>query len=267
MSETLLLPPSRNWALFGTVSDGSPSAIDPDHQLSWLVDGRVGFPLRLTGGSGVIQITNPSGEVNLVAICHHLLPAGLSVALSGDVSDTITIPPYGANGVPYNAYQILNGGSPGVGSPADIDTLILTISQGSPSDDIVIGEVFAGSPIVLDPSLKRDTARFDARRYLNARTGNDLSGIPPYSEGARARTITGSQYYDGATVQLLLDAFDSQDAYAYPVPCLLILDSDDPTDARVVTMEEPVISEPGPDGSDVEFLVELTFTEFPRTRW
>lgn len=266
MSDTLLLPPNRNWALFATVSEGSPAAADPDHDLSWLVDGRPGFPLRLNDGSGVITVTKTAGPVNLVALTHHLLPAGLSVGLSGDVTDSLIVPAYPSNQVPYNAWKLLNGGSPGLGSPADVDTLILTISQGSPADDILIGELFAGEPIVLDPSLKRDSTRFGVRRYLNG-SRNDLSGIPPYSERARSRQVSGSQYYDEATVAALIDAFDSQDAYAYPVPCLLILDSDDPTDARVVSMEEPVVTPPGPSGSEVEFLVELTFNEFPRTRW
>jgi hypothetical protein len=265
VSETLLLAPNRNWALFAAVSDGSPTAADPDHELAWATDGRPGFPLRLNSGSGVITLTKTAGEVDLVALGHHLLPEALSVAISGDVSGSIVIPDYPSNGVPYNAWTRI-GGSP-LGSPAEVDTLILTISQGSPADDIVIGEVFAGVPLVLDPSLKRDTTRFGVRRYMNARSGNELSGVPPYSERARSRPITGSQYYDEAMVQALLDAFDSQDAYAYPVPCLLILDSDDPTDARVVTMEEPVITPPGPSGSEVEFLVELTFNEVPRTRW
>lgn len=265
MSETLLLPPNRNWALFADVSDGSPTAGDPDYELAWLTDGRPGFPLRLNAGSGVLTLTKAAAEVDIVAICHHLLPAALSVAIGGDVSGAIIIPDYPANAVPYNAWTRI-GGSP-LGSPAEVDTLTLTISQGSPSDDIVIGEVFAGVPIVLNPSLKRDTTRFGVRRYLNAKSGNELSGIPPYSDGARSRPLSGSQYYDEATVQALLDAFDSQDAYAYPVPCLLILDSDDETDARVVTMEEPVITPPGPSGSEVEFLVELTFNEVPRTRW
>lgn len=263
MSETLLIPPSRNWALFGAVSDGSPTAGDPDHELAWLTDGRPGFPLRLVGGDGAIQITNAPGEVDVVAICHHLLPAGLSVALSGDLSDTIVIPAYPTNCVPYNAWKRVTPGS-----PPEIDTLILTISQGSPADDVVIGEVIAGAALVLDPSLKRDTStRLGVRRYLNARSGNELSGIPPYSDRARARPVSGSQYYNEAMVQALVAAFDSQDAYAYPVPCLLILDSDDPTDARLVSMEEPVITPPGPAGGEGEFLVELTFNEFPRTRW
>lgn len=263
MSETLLIPPNRNWALFGTVTETSAADTDSDHDLAWLVDARPGFPLRLNGPDGVIRITNPTGDVDIVAICHHLLPAGLSVPISGDLTGSLVIPAYPSNSVPYNAWTRVSA----EGSPSAIDTLILTIAQGSPADDVLIGEVIAGSAIVLDPSLKRDTTRLGVRRYLNARGGNDLSGIPPYSERARSRPVSGSQYYDEATVAALVDAFDSQDAYAYPVPCLLILDSDDPTDARLVTMEEPIITPPGPSGSAVEFLVELTFNEFPRTRW
>lgn len=264
MSETLLIPPNRQWSLFGSVSVTAPVVSDDDHELAWLTDGRPGWALRLVGGDGEIHVTNPPGDVDVVAICNHLLPGGLSIPVSGDLSDTLVIPEYPSNGVPYNAWKRVSA----VGSPSAIDNLILNISQGSPADDVVIGSLIAGSALVLDPSLKRDTStRLGVRRYLNPRTGNELSGIPPYSERARSRPLSGSNYYSEAMVEALLDAFDSQDAYAYPVPCLLILDSDDPTDARLVTMEEPVVTPPGPSGMDSEFLVELTFNEFPRTRW
>lgn len=257
MSQTLYIPPSLNWALFAVVSGITP---DDDYELDWLTDGRPGFPLRVASGGGAINLAKAAGEVNVVAICHHLLDAGLSVALSGDIADSIVIPAYPPNGVPLNAWKLVTAGS-----PTEVDSLTLTISGNS--TDIVIGEVVAGFALVLDPSLKLDSARFGVRRYLNAPSGNELSGIPSYSEGARSRTLTGSGYYDAATLQDILDWFDSQDAYPYPVPSLLIPDSDDDTDARLVTLAEPSYTRVGPIGSEVEYLVDLTFNEYPRTRW
>lgn len=258
MSETLYVRPDKNWALFGNVSTGG--ATDPDHQLSWLVDGRPGFPLRITGGTAAIQITKAAAGVNVVAICHHLLDPLLSVALSGDITDALIIPAYPPNGVPYNAWKRVSAGS-----PPSVNDLTLTITGNS--GDILIGEVIAGEALVLDPSLQIESARFGVRRYLGASSGNELSGIPPYSEGARSRPLSGSQHYDTATLQAILDWFDSQDAYPYPVPSLLMVDSDDPNDARLVTLQEPRYSQVGPEGSDVQWLVELEFTEYPRTRW
>jgi len=264
MSETLYIRPDKNWALFGTVSDGSPSDGDPDHELSWLVDGRPGFPLRLTGGTAQIVITNPLGAVNLVAICHHLLTAGLSVGITGDVVGTIQIPAYPVNGVPFNAWDTVSPGSP-QGSPEGVDRLTITITGNT--GDIVIGELVAGDALALDPSLRIDTAAFGLRSFVNG-VQNPLSGIPPYSDRAEARTIRGSQYYPQATLDAILEWYRAQDAYPYPVPSLLIVDSDDATDARLVTFaSEPRWTRVGPEGSDVEFLVEVDFLEYPRTRW
>jgi hypothetical protein len=256
MARTLYVRPDKNWALFGVVS---ASGVDPDHLVSWLVDGRHGFPIRFTSGSATITVTNPIGTVNLVAICHHLLDAGLSVSLSGDVSNTIVIPAYPPNSVPFNAFKEVVP----VGSPASVDTLILTISGNS--TDVLIGELIAGEALALDPSLLIDTAQFGVRAYVD-RADSPLSGIPPYSERARSRLLSGSQYYDATQLQAILDWFDSQDAFAFPVPSLLIPDSDDPTDARLVTLAEPRYQQVA-TGSAPLFLVELEFVEYPRTRW
>lgn len=270
MSETLYIRPDKNWALFGTVSDGSPTDGDPDHELSWLVDGRPGFPLRLNSSTNAISIQNPDGgiDINLVAICHHLLDAGLTVTISGGAFGTIQIPAYPVNGVPFNAWDTVSAGSPAPppGSPDSIVTLTITITGNT--GDIVIGELIAGEALALEPSLRIDTANFGLRTFVNGPSQNALSGIPPYSERAEARAIRGSQYYSQAMLDAILDWYRAQDAFPYPVPSLLILDSDDATDARLVTFaSEPRWTRAGPEGSEIEFLVEVDFNEYPRTRW
>lgn len=266
MSQTLFVRPDRNGALFGTVS--GPTS-DPDHELSWLVDGRHGFPLRVAGGSAAIQIAfGSSAPLTVVAICHHLLDAGLVIPITGDVTGSLTIPDYPPNGVPLNAWGIVSGSSP-------MNDFTLTIAGNS--GDVVIGEVVAGDADVLEPSLRLDSAQFGVRRYLNSGQP-ELSGIPPYSERARSRTLRGSQFYDAEQLQDILDWFDSQDGFPYPVPSLLIPDSDDPTDARLVTLLEPrwtqVVAGADPRfaGSPATtdqplYLVELEFLEYPRGRW
>lgn len=267
MSQTLYVRPDRNFALFGTVTTGE--TVDPDHELSWLVDGRHGFPLRINNSTAAIQIANTLDvNVTLVAICHHLLDAGLVVTVTGDLAGTVTIPTYPPNGVPLNGWAIVTP-TPPVGD--------FTITITGNSQDIVIGEVVAGQADALTPSLLIDLTSFGVRRYLNGGQP-ELSGIPPYSERARSRTLRGSQYYNTTQLQAILDWFDSQDAYAYPVPTLLIPDSDDPSDARLVTLLEPRYTQivtgldPRFQGSpftldDPLFLVELEFLEYPRTRW
>lgn len=256
MSQTLYIRPDLNWAFGKTVTQANG---DPDHELSWLVDGRVGFPLRLTVGTGVITISGTAGAVNLVAVCHHLLDAALHVVLGGDLAGSIIIPDYPENGVPFNAWILTD-----VGSPDTVDSITLSITGNS--TDILIGEVFAGQALALEPSLKLDDAQFSIQSFRNS-TGTPLSGIPPYTEGAEARPVSGSQYYPQAGLDAILAWWRSQDASAYLLPSLLILDSDDDTDARVVTLQNVSWSRVGPVGSDTEYLVRIDFLEYPRTRW
>lgn len=267
MSQTLYIPSHKNWGLFGGVSDGSPSAGDSDHELSWLTDGRPGFPLRLIGGTGTIAVTPPAPTspatvpaVTLIALCNHLLDAGLVVGVSGDVSGTITVPAYPRNGVPFNAWNMVEVASP----PVDVANVILAITGNS--DDIVIGEVVIGEALALEDSLRLEDVSASVRRFLNTQN-NPLSGIPPYSERAESRLISGSQYYDQTDLDAILDWFRSEDASPYQVPSLLIPNSDDPTDARLVTFAaEPTWTQLRA-GDDPLYLVQLTFNEFPRTRW
>lgn len=251
MGQTLYVPPHKNWALFSTVT---AAGVDPDYSKEWLVDGRPGFPCRFTTGAATILLAKAAAQVNLVAVCHHLLDAALSIAISGDLSGAVVIPAYPPNGVPMNAYKEF--------TPAAVNDLTLTMSGNS--SGVLIGEIIAGEALILDPSLRIEGSSFGHRRYVDE-SDVALSGIPPYSDGARARLLQGSQVYSAAQYQLILDWFDAQDAYAYPVPSLLIPDSDDPSDARLVTLLPPTASQVQADPD--RYLVELSFTEYPRTRW
>lgn len=263
MSRTLYIRPDKIWSLFGSVAAANG---DPDHELDWLTDGRHGFPLRLNSGTETITITNAQGEVNVVAICHHLLDGGLAVVLGGDVSGAIEIPAYPENGVPFNGWTEVTAGS-----PTEVDTLTLAITGNS--DDIVIGEVVAGAADELDPSLKIDDTQFSIQRFLNTPSGNPLSGIPPYSERAEARNVTGSGLYDQDGLDAILAWHRAQDAFPYPVPSLLILDSDDPTDARLVTIQDVTWRVEVPRDDSVSpprtalYLVQIAFLEYTRGRW
>lgn len=259
MSEFLYLPPYRQWSLFGTVTvDGSPGVLDAGHEASWLVDGREKFPLRLTTPDGAFEVANPPGEVGVVAFCHHLLAGGVTVDLSGDVSGQIVVPDWPRNGVPYNAWTRL-------ADFTNVSSLIATIN-GSPANDsdVVIGELLAGAPLVWEHPIRLQGSRFRERQFVGSRV-SELSGIPPYSDRARARPFAGSQYYSQAELDEILDWFDSQDGYAYPIPSLIIPDSDNPNDARLVILSEPTYEQIVADPP--LYLVQLEFTELPRTRW
>lgn len=255
MSSFLYLPPYTRWDLFGTVS---ASNVDPDHDVSWLTDAREKWPLRLTTANGAATITNPSGRVNLFAVTHHLLDAGATVTASGGITGSLVIPSYPRNGVPLNKAAL-------IALVTGVTTVTLTVT-GNASDDFLIGETFIGESLTLDPAPRIADTRFGERHYVADRP-NPISGIPPYSDRARSRPLAGSQYYPTATRDLILEWWDSQDASPYPLPSLIIPDSDNLSDVRVVLLGEPTYQQVGPEGSDVQWLVDLTFDELPRTRW
>lgn len=254
MSEFLYVPPYLRWDLFGVVS---ASNVDTDSDAQNLVDGKEKWPLRLTTNNGTITITNTAGTVSLVAVTHHLLSAGATVTFGGDISGSLTMPSYPRNGVPLNKAALITA-VPGVTS---VD---LTIAGNG--SDLLIGETVIGEYLTLDPPIRIAGSQFREPHYGNDRS-NPLSGIPPYSDRARSRPLVGSQYYSTVMRDLILEWWDSQDAYAYPVPSLIIPDSDDLSDVRLVMLAEPTYTQVGPEDSDVQWLVNLEFTELPRTRW
>lgn len=266
MSRTLYLPPYKNWALFAEVTGVSP---DTDHELAWLTDGRPGFPLRVAAGDGTIQLAQAAGPVTHVAICHHLLDEGLGVTVGGDTSGEIVIPAYGRNGIPFHAYAAMDLASP----PTPDSVAALTLAISGNYNDILIGEVFAGEMLELDPSFRLDDLQFSIERFVNNPSGSRLSAIPPYSDRAEARDLSGSIYCSslqdlGPRLEAVLDWWRSEDAYAYPVPSLLITNDEDPTSARVVTFAgKPTWREVEVAGEDPYYLIQLAFTEVPRTRW
>ena len=255
MSQFLYLPPYRQTTLFASVS---VSDVDSDSAAAYLVDGREKFPLRLTTDNGVITITQTAGDIGLVVVAHHLLKAGSTVTFGGGITGAVTIPTLPRNGVPLNVADILSAVVTGVTS--------FTATVAGNDTDLLIGELIAGNPLVLDPPIRIQGSQFGERHYGNDRA-TPLSGIPPYSDRARSRPLGGTQFYSQTQLDLILAWWDSQDGYAYPIPSVIIPDSDDLNDVRLVMLSEPTYSQTGPDGSETQYLVDLEFTELPRTRW
>jgi hypothetical protein len=258
-TRTLYLRPDKNWSFGATVSG---SASDTDHDLQWLVDGRPGFPLRLQTGTATLELAKAAGLVTLVAIGHHLLDAELTVTVGGDVAGEIEIPAYGLNGVPFNAWGLVADDE----SEPIVETLTIDIAGNS--TDILIGELMAGDYDVLDPSFRLDDLQFEIERFFNTPSGNVLSGIPPYSERAEARPLSGSLYATVAQLAEILDWWRSEDAFAYPVPSFLVTNDEDPTSGRFVRFaNKPTWKEIEVAGPDPYYIVQLDFLEYPRTRW
>lgn len=255
MGDFLYVPPYRMWSLFGSVT---AATIDPDHDADNLVDGIPGRPMRLTGANGTFSIANTAGNAGIVAICHHLLDEGSVVTLGDDLTGvSLTVPSLPRNGVPLNFAELID-------PVVSVDLVSFTVS-GNGEDD-VIGEIVIGNPLTLDPAPRITGSSYRERHYVDGRS-SELAAHPGYSDRAKARPFHASLFCSQAGLDALFEWFDSQDGEAYPVPSLIVPDSDDLTDVRLVFLSEPEYTVNGPEDSDTRWLVDLDFTEVPRTRW
>src|SRR5262245_24463889 len=126
--------PSKMFALFSTSVTGTVDATyDPD----WLVDGRTDWPVRRTGSSISLAIAGSAQDVNVLCVGHHNIRPAATVSITGDITDTITIPTWPSNNIPLNGYKILGGTTSGV------DALTLAVT-GQTESACIIGEFCAG---------------------------------------------------------------------------------------------------------------------------
>lgn len=254
MGDFLYVPPYRQRSLFGTVT---AATIDSDHEAGALVDGIPGVPMRLTAPNGSFSIAQTAASVGIIAVCHHLLDAGSVVTLGGDLSGTLTAPALPRNGVPLNFARLQT-------PEVTCDNVTFAIS-GNGVDDL-IGELILGAPLVLDPAPRIVGSQFRERSYVGPRA-SELAAHPGYSDRAKSRPFSASLFCSQDGLDDLFEWFDGQDGNAYQVPSLIVPDDDDLTDVRLVFLSEPQYVVNGPEGSDTRWLVDLEFTEVPRTRW
>lgn len=237
--------------MFGLNSDDVTGTVDDTYEATNLVDGRPSFPVRRTGGVGLWTVNGDAAEVGLVCIGHHMLDAGLVVNITGSVTTTVTIPAYGANGIPLNGVRILGAAVTGV--------ISLTVSVAGNSGPVIIGELCAGKVRTLPRTLARDT-RFTHRDFRTMRAG-DMAWIPPYDKGIYNRVWSGSGLFTTTQKDEAQAWFESQRSGSKPS---LIVPDTAVNDAWFVQFTGFDVT-PLPGGQ--LWRVGLTFEEYPRSRW
>lgn len=243
--------PDENWAYGGVVSGAVADTYLPD----WLVDGLPGRPVRSASGSppGALSLTivNAAGPVSLIVIGHHNLI--VPVTIGGDVTATITPaatrPP---NGIPLNPFAIVD---PSV----NVDTLTVTTSGNDVPD--VIGELAAGVLREMTP-VRIENASVTIDDFATAARGVAFS-VLPYDRGLTRRVLTGQQYYEGDDLADLQAWWEAQRASSRPS---ILIPDPDVNDAWFVNFQGFTYQPVGPKSRDL-YLVQFTFTEYPRGRW
>lgn len=256
MSNMLYVRPDEWWTRGTTVT----GTIDSDYQLSWLVDGRVGYPVRSTDDGLSLNIAGSSGSVGIVVVGNHNLV--VPVTISGDVSATVTPastrPP---NGIQLNPYALIDPVETGVTS-VDVDVT-------SNDETVIIGEVVLAQVRELIP-VKIDDNQFSQFDFSREQAG-EFKSVPPYDFGLEGRRLTGSQYYTTAQRDDIIAWFQSQRSGTWPS---IIIPDPDVNDAWFVkfvglTYKQilPVSSSGSPAVSEALWLVNFDFVEYPRSRW
>lgn len=226
--------------------DAATGPADATYEASWLVDGRTSYPVRFTDDDGAWVITGTAQEVGIMAICHHLLDAALVVAISGDITDTITIPAYGANGIPFNAYEIIT-------PVAGVDSITLTVTNNT-GPAIIIGEFIAGKARTLPGTLNPHTSF--RRNNFRASRPLDRAWIAPYDKGMVAEEWRGTLLLTSAQRLELLAWEESQRSGT--LPSLVVINSLALCGFLEVGNQIPI---------GQLWKIDIVFVELPRTRW
>lgn len=255
MSDTLAFMRPPFWTANAAVTT---SGVSPTFLASWLCDTRPNRPTRWTGTSFSATIANPLGDVDVVVLGNHNLPAGSVVTLGGDLSGTITVPTWPKNGIPLNPFALVGG------SPAGVNSI--TVSASGLPAGIIIGEVAAGALETIGlPLLSSVTFK---HRHKNIKPQSDISSVLGYNKGIASRPFVGTYLLDDAQMTSVVDWFESTDGDT--LPSVIIIDPD-VNDARFVDFAEleykPVVSQQTSNASERLWTATLTFSEYERHRW
>lgn len=236
----LFVRPDR---VFGTSVSGT---VDSTYQAAWLVDGRPSYPVRRTGANAEFVITGTATDVNFLALGYHSLDAALSVAISGDITNSLTIPAYGSNSIPVNAYKSIT-------LVSGVDSLTLTVT-GNTGAAVIIGEFAAGTASTLPGTLSRHTGF--RRQTFSAQRPIDRAWIPAYDKGLEGDEWTGTLLLTSAQRDTLLAWEQSQKSRTRP--SIVVINSAAMWGFIEVGNQIPVGS---------LWKIDVRFVEIPRTRW
>jgi hypothetical protein len=170
---------------------------DPDYLAANLADRVVAIPAQLTTTTGAWKLAYGAAQrIDVVALPHHNLTAGLNVRFQGNATDSwgsptldaaITIPAYRGDGFPGGAWKDLTGVTGYTTAGFQYWRLVIVGVNAAP---VKIGELIALSlKRTLNPNISWGAARKDERPIIENVTDYLVSTI--YDLGVTRRTIAG----------------------------------------------------------------------------
>lgn len=236
----------------GTLASVSSSGVDTDYSVQSLCYGWPGTPVRWTSGAASGTITLPAAAtISMVVVSHHKLDAAKAVTFSSGITAVVTTPATTPpDGIPLNPFTTI--------TPAAGVTAFNFAITGN-STDVIIGEIIAGAYRSLTLPLAKDDQRGleDFSRQWNVAQ----SAVAPYRSGLASRAPWRGRYMLTSAERDLVDAwFLSQCEGTRPS---VVVPDPSVNEAIVGFLQKPSYSVAGPR----HWNVELTFVEFPRSRW
>lgn len=215
--------PSDN--LISTASVITPSTEATGYEVENLYDGNPAKPWKMTATTGnVVFDFGSATNIDLVAIVHHNLTAGLEVRIQGNASDswgsptlnqTITIPAYDADSYPVNPWIDLSA----LSNSFRYWRLVVV---GTNSANVAIGELWLiGTKRTLTArNLRYGFTDGIARPLIEHTTDYGVSTI--YDLGCKMRSIAGELIVEATDLALVRAWWN--DCHGRALPTLLILD-------------------------------------------
>jgi hypothetical protein len=234
------------------LSTSATGSVDSTYSANWLVDGKTSYPARYTASGVAWTVNGSSQEVGIVVVGHHLLDAGLGVAITGGVTTTVTIPTYGKNGIPFNGYSSI--------TPVSGVTQVIATVTGNTGSAVIIGELVAGKRRTLPGTLSPHTG-FLRNNFTKDRP-IDRAWIPPYDRGMVAEQWEGTLLLTSSQRADLLAWEESQKSRTLP-SVVVITRSDLGLDLALFGFVE--VGRQIPVGQ--LWKIDIRFVELPRTRW
>lgn len=202
-----------------TVQTGT---IDAEYPLAGLTDGNPAKPTKLNETSGAFLFTFGAAQrIDLIAIPHHNLTAGLEVRIQGNAADAwgaptfnalITIPAWRSDGWPVGPWLDLRS-DPNY-SVGGFQYWRLAI-VGVNAAPVALGQVWLGAEFrELSPNISWGSQDGEFHKITEHET--DFGVVLSYDFGLLRRTLSGELDAPDATRDLVLDWWRSSNGRARP---------------------------------------------------
>lgn len=160
------------------------ASLAANYQPAWGVDGNALTPIKLSGGSGTVQISGMSGTADVVALVNNNLQSPATASIGGSWG-AFTIPALPPSGIAYNHFILL-------GAPVAVGSLTITIANNP--EDVVIGEVVVGLSEVFE-FLSDENDGGQANEGIPPDTAEgDVSSIAAYDPMIEYEDLNGSAW-------------------------------------------------------------------------